>query len=116
MAGALKQAERVDRAQRAERAAQAGLANLAERAVAHNLPAVGGRQPFGVPVTQVVAVRFGAHAERPEYCHRVGVHVGERAHCCFAARDLAARPTGYHSPSLGRSRHRARLGSTRERC
>src|SRR5690606_1666264 len=46
---------------------------LLDDGMAHDLPALRHREALRVPGAQVVAVRLGAEAQRPEHGHRVGV-------------------------------------------
>src|SRR5690606_2602121 len=75
--------------------------------VAHDLPPLRRREPLGVPLAQVVAVRFAADRERTEHGHGVRVVVREGGHGVFAAGHLAARsrahrpePTPSRAPRL----------------
>ena len=68
-------------------------AELVHDDVPHDLPALRNRESLGVPLAEVVAVRFMANAQWPQHRHRVGVVVRQGGDRIGAAGDLAAQPT-----------------------
>ena len=82
--------------------------------VSHNLPPARGREPGGVLLAQVVAVRFGVDGQRAHHGGPVGVDVGERGDGRKGARSARAASDRAHNPDG--SRPASRRPATRRRA